>query len=236
MAIITRTENELKKIYQQIEKAANKIGLYTNTDKTKYLIISPNEHKRNRPKIVIGNKEFGCVDTFKYLGFLIDNQNRMVTAIKDRIQLGNRAYHANIPLLKNKLISRKQKLKIYKTLIRPIVTYGSETWTLTKENELRLRVFERKIVRKIYGPVERNNEWRIRTNEEINNILENEDLVRYIKAQRLRWLGHVERMGDDRLTKKILEEKIFSSRRRGRPKQRWMKDVMKNLQIMKVKR
>jgi hypothetical protein len=125
-------------------------------------------------------------------------------------------------------------MQLYKTLIRPIATYGSEVWTLTKENELSLQIFERKIIRKIYGPIKMNEEWKIRTNEEIENILENENIVRFIKAQRLRWLGHVIRMGEDRLNKRILQEKIFSSRRRGRPKLRWLDDVKKDLHIMRV--
>jgi hypothetical protein len=79
-----------------------------------------------------------------------------------------------------------------------------------------------------------NEEWKIRTNEEIENILENENIVRFIKAQRLRWLGHVVRMGEDRLTKRILQEKIFSSRRRGGPKLRWLDDVKKDLHVMRV--
>jgi hypothetical protein len=107
-------------------------------------------------------------------------------------------------------------------------------WTLTKENELSLQIFERKIIRKIYGPIKMNEEWKIRINEEIENILENENIVRLIKAQRLRWLGHVVRMGEDRLTKRILQEKIFSSRRRGGPKLRWLDDVKKDLHIMRV--
>jgi hypothetical protein len=106
--------------------------------------------------------------------------------------------------------------------------------TLTKENELSLRIFERKIIRKIYGPIKMNEERKIRTNEEIENILENENIVRFIKAQRLRWLGHVARMGEDRLPKRILQEKIFSSRRRGIPKLRWLHDVKKDLRMMKV--
>jgi hypothetical protein len=158
----------------------------------------------------------------------------MTNTIKEKIQMANKAYYANIQLLKNKTINRRTKMKLYKTLIRPIATYGSEVWTLTKENELSLRIFERKIIRKIYGPIKMNVEWKIRTNEEIENILENENIVRFIKAQHLRWLGHVARMGEDRLPKRILQEKIFSSRRRGRPKLRWLDDVKKDLHIMKV--
>jgi hypothetical protein len=92
-------------------------------------------------------------------------------------------------VLKSKIISRADKLQVYKTLIRPVATYGAETWTLTVTEENALRTFERKIIRKIYGPVMENNIWRIRYNEEINTLLKGEDIVRVIKSQRIRWLG-----------------------------------------------
>jgi hypothetical protein len=64
-------------------------------------------------------------------------------------------------------------------------------------------VFERKIIRKIYGPI-KINEWKLRTNEEINNILTNQDIVRFIKSQRIRWIGHLERLDRNRLPKRVM--------------------------------
>jgi hypothetical protein len=79
-------------------------------------------------------------------------------------------------------------------VIRPVATYGSETWALTKSDENSFRIFERKILRKIYGPVQEGDTWRIRYKEELNRFIKGEDIVKLIKAQRIRWLGHVERM------------------------------------------
>ena len=70
--------------------------------------------------------------------------------------MDNKAYYANRQLFNSSLISRNSKLQIYRTLISPVVTYGSETWTLTMEEERALALFERKILRKIYGPVKEN--------------------------------------------------------------------------------
>jgi len=76
--------------------------------------------------------------------------------------MGNKAYYANRQLFNNSLISRNGKLRIYRTLVRPVVTYVSESWTLTMEEERALRVSETKILRKMYGPVKENELWRTR--------------------------------------------------------------------------
>ena len=76
--------------------------------------------------------------------------------------MGNKAYYANRQLVNSSLISRSSKLQKYRTLVRPVVTYGSESWALTMEEDTALAVFERKILQKIYGPVKENELWRIR--------------------------------------------------------------------------
>ena len=116
--------------------------------------------------------------------------------------MGNKAYYVNRQLLNSSLISRNSKLQIYRTLVRPVVTYGSESWTLTMEEERVLAVFERKILRKIYGPVKENELWRTRQNDELEAIIKGENIVRCIKCQRIRWLSHIERMQDTAIPKK----------------------------------
>ena len=123
------------------------------------------------------------------------------------------------------LIARNSKLQIYRTLVRPVVTYGSESWTLTMEEERAIAVFERKILRKIYGPVKENELWRTRQNDELEAIIKGQNIVRFIKCQRIRWLGHIERMQDTAVPKKMLYGKLYATRRRGRPRMRWLDDV-----------
>ncbi|KAL1448630.1 hypothetical protein WDU94_012219, partial [Cyamophila willieti] len=112
----------------------------------------------------------------------------------------------------------------------PVVTFGGETWTLTEADIDRLRRFERKI----YGGVCVNNEWRIRYNAEINDILENQDIVRFIKARRIQWYGHILRMNASQMPKKVLNAKVYITRRRGRPKMRWIDNVCDDLRTMNV--
>jgi hypothetical protein len=116
-------------------------------------MTSTYEHRKNAGDLRIGYKTFEAVQGFQYLGNIIGNTNDNSKCIKDRIMMGNKAYYANRQLFNSSLISRSSKLQIYRTLVRPVVTYGSESWTLTMEEERVLAVFERKILRKIYGPV-----------------------------------------------------------------------------------
>ena len=104
-------------------------------------------------------------------------------------------------------------------MIRPVVCYGAETCTLSEMDSNKLRIFER-IVRRIYGAVFERDGWGIRNNEEIENILGNEDIVRYIKAARLRWIGHDERMSAERMQRKIMTSKFYGKRKRGRLRSR----------------
>ena len=113
--------------------------------------------------------------------------------------------------------------------MRPILTYGSECWTLTKTNEERLRIFERKVLRRIFGPVNENGTWRIKYNNEIYSSFSDVDIVKHIKISRLRWAGHIIRMEEDNPVRKLTLLKPEGSRRVGRPKLRWMDGIEEDL-------
>jgi hypothetical protein len=155
----------------------------------------------------------------------------MSQTVRGRIQAGNRAYYANLRLFKNKLISRNMKFKICTTLVRPVVTYGAETWSLTVADENALRSFERRILRTIFGPVWDRDEWRIRHNAELNVLIKGHD-VRFVKAQRIRWLGHVARMSEERMPKRMLKGRLFSRRSKGQPRARRLDSVVTDLVVM----
>jgi hypothetical protein len=84
---------------------------------------------------------------------------------------------------------------------------------MKKENENILRRFERKIIRRTYGPVRQGREWRIRNNKEIDNIIRKKYIVRFVKAKGISWVGHVERMEDSRMPKRMMREKIQTRRK-----------------------
>jgi hypothetical protein len=92
------------------------------------------------------------------------------------------------------------KIRTYKTIIRPVILYGSETWTITGKMASTLMTLKRKILRKIYRPKSEQRLWRI-CKPEIQNMYKSPDIVTEFKVRRLEWLGHVVRMEDTRLPK-----------------------------------
>jgi len=135
--------------------------------------------------------------------------------------------------MKSRALNRSLKLNIYTTLIRPAVTYGCEAWTLTGRNEQQLRIFEREILRKIFGSLQDENViWRIRMNYDLNEFIGNADIVRFIKSRWITWLGHVTRMDGGRMPRRILEWKPMGRRIRERPRKRWIEVVEEDIQMM----
>jgi hypothetical protein len=125
---------------------------------------------------------------------------------------------------------------IYVTLLRPVVTCASETWTLTEKDEMRLCIFERQILSKNFGPIKIGKDiWIIRNNAELDQVINGADIVRFIKAQRVKWLGHLQRMDTSRIAKRIFEWKPIGRRSLGSSRLRWLDDVCDYLKVLKVR-
>ena len=107
---------------------------------------------------------------------------------------------------------------------------------MTKKEEQALLIFERKIFRRIYGPKYEDGERKIRTNRELEEASKGENIVKWIKGQRISWLGHLERMEEDRMPKKIFTQKLEGTIRRGRPRKGWREEIERDLQVLGVRR
>jgi hypothetical protein len=107
---------------------------------------------------------------------------------------------------------------------------------MTKKEEQAMLIFEMKIFRRIYGPKYEDGEWKIRTNRELEKLNKEENIVKWIKGQRISWLGHLERMEEDRMPKKIFTQELEETRRRGRRGKGWKEEVERDLQMLGVRR
>ena len=124
-----------------------------------------------------------------------------------------------------------RSLKIYRTIILPVVWYGCETWSLTLREGRKLRVFENMVLRRIFGPRsdEVTGEWRRLDNEELNDLYSSPNIVRLIKSRRMRWAGHVARMGEERGVYRVLVGKPEGKKPLGSPRPRWVDNTRMDL-------
>ena len=106
-------------------------------------------------------------------------------------------------LFLSKLIPKNAKLKLYFSVITPVVTYARETWILKETITNRLMVFRRKILRKIFSPTNENGSWRIKTNQELDKLIKRKNTINFARVQSLGWYGHIERMQETRMVKAI---------------------------------
>jgi hypothetical protein len=121
--------------------------------------------------------------------------------------------------LSSRLISKNLKIKIYSTVILPVVLYGCETWSLTLREEHRLRVFENRVLRRIFGPKSKEDgSWRKLHNDEHHSLYSSPNIVKVIKSRRMRWAGHVARMGEGRGVYRVLVGKPKGKRPLERPR------------------
>jgi hypothetical protein len=147
VAVIGKLMGVVNEVLMQLQTVAVSTGLVINTSKTKY----------TRSKEIIGaanidiklNRQiFERVNNFKYLGALVTAQNETETDIKDKIAAGNRCFQVFNKMLGTRYLSKNMKIRTYKTIIRPLILYGSETWAVTGKMASTLITWERKILRK----------------------------------------------------------------------------------------
>jgi hypothetical protein len=152
--------------------ASNEDGLEIKVKKTKYMLLTCHHNEGQNQDIKLANRLFENVSQFKYLGTKVTNQNMIQGKIKRILNSGNACYHLVQNFLSSRLLSKNLKIRIYKTIILPVVLYGCETLSLTLREEYRLAVSENRVLRRIFGPMrdEVTREWRKLHNEELRDF------------------------------------------------------------------
>ena len=195
------------------------------------MVMSRDQNAGRIQSVRIDNSTFERVEEFKYLGATLTIQNSIREEIKSRLRSGSACYHSVQNLLSSRLLSKKLRMKIYRTIILPVVLYGCEAWSLTLREERKLRVFENMVLRRIFEHRrdEVTGEWRRLHNEELSDLYSSPIIVRVIKSRRMRWAGHVARMGEERGANRVLVGKPEGKRTLGRPRRRWVDNIRMDL-------
>ena len=215
---IERTQSAMIEAFNSLEKAARDMNLLINQDKTKYMPVTKRSHAHYPYQLEVGPYKFEVIHSFTYLGSNVNCNNDISEEIQKCILAANRCFHGLRKHLRSHLTSNNTKTLIYKVLIRLVLTYASETWTLSKINERRLGLFERRVLRCIFGAKQENSTWRKRYNHELYELYNDSNIVNYIKVKRLGWAGHLMRVSNERTLKKILNTQPDGTRSVGRPK------------------
>jgi len=220
IALIGKNEIEIRKLFLEMENTARKLGLQINQEKTKYMIVErKNSLKKNKiGHLKIKNYKFERVENFKYLGVILNEDNNNQIDLQERIKNANKTYFILQKFFKNKNIPKKLKLRLENTIIDKTLTYASETWTLTKRDRKQWNIFERKVYRRMLDPVYDNKKenWRILTNKKMYASVKKRTILETIRLNRLRWFGHVQRMEENRIPKRVLCMNLETARLRGR--------------------
>ena len=226
--LVAETVEGVDRKAREFVEAARRAGLTVNEQKTKLMRCRRGETDADR-QVQCGGMNVEMVDKFKYLGSVVTAGDEVQEEMKERIAAGARCAGALRRVLTCRWISRAVKVQIYTTVIRPVVLYGAETWRTTKAMERKLDVFENGIMRQICGPVQENGQWRRRHNAELRNLTELPWLSDVMRAQRVRWAGHVARKGENSLTAVAMRGQPEGRRPVGRPRKRWEDGLVEDL-------
>lgn len=203
---------------------AEKYGLIFSEEKSEILILSRIDNRNSN--IEMYGKQLKVTEEFKYLGCIVNQNGKTDSEITNRIRIAGNFYSAIRSIIWDKHVPTKCKKAIYKSYYTPILTYGCETWTVRKREESRIQAAEMKFLRSILGKTRRD---RIR-NEEIRRTLEVGKLNDRIETQRLRWYGHMRRMGQERLPRKFYEFQPDGTRPQGRPRMRYRDMIRRDIE------
>jgi hypothetical protein len=214
-----------------IKKTKKEVGLEINVEKTKYMLMSRHQNVGQYGNIKMANRSFENVSQFKYLGTTVTNQNLIQTKIKRRLNSDNACYHSVQSILSSRLLSKNLNIIIYKIIILLVFLYGCETWSPTLREEHRQRVFQNRVLSRVFGPKrdEVTREWRKLHIEELHDLYSSPSIIRLINLRRYRWVRHVARMWEKQKAYGLLVGKPEGRRPLGRPRRRWVDNISMDL-------
>lgn len=230
-ALFATSRAGAEKAIDVFNSVANEFGLTVSFTKTKFMVMGPAVHDDDTVPIAIANSVVECVNEFKYLGSTIDVTGRCTTDVKARVAAASKAFGAlRRPVFRNCLLSVTTKRYIFSACVLSLLLYGSECWVLLQADIRYLTTFYLRCVRSILGMTRRDT-WRqhLSTKDMLRLWGDERPLAVIIRQRRLEWLGHVSRMEDDRMPRRLLFGILPITRPPGGPKKRWRDAVTVDL-------
>jgi len=231
VALYAVTRQAVERVAMTFVTTAAGWGLTVSLEKTKMMSMGCSEAEDNRP-IQLENGAIAAVDNFTYLGSNITNDGEIVSEVGARLGKAARAFGClRSAIFDNKSLSVEIKRGVYQAVVMSTLLYGSETWVVKSPGLKRLEGFHNRCVRITLG-VSRAKQWkeRITSRELAGSFGMSEKMVEVIGKYRCRWLGHLARMGNDRIPKQLLFGELIKTRPRHGPKKRW-----RDLAVMDVR-
>ena len=217
IALLSHAQKDMQEKTSKVDQAASSVGLRIHPEKSKLM----RKNTKSDDNIKVQGSDLEEVEHFKYLGSYISANSNIEKEISTRIGLAAHAFSGLRNIWKSTILQTSTKLKIYKSNVRSVLLYASETWRTNKKIESRLRGFEGRCLRRILKL-----HWQQHvTNEEVSRRTGINNIVAEVRQRRWRWLGHVLRMPKSRYPHTALRWAPPGKRKRGRPLGTWRRTV-----------
>ena len=222
----TRSEVVEKKL-EEWRRAMEDRGLKINRKKTVYLRFNVDGNLDGNSDINLQGQNLERVNTFKYIGATLAENGDLDAEMTHRIQSGWKNWKRVSGILCDRRISLRVKGKVYKTVVRPAMMYGAETWAVKKAQEKKLDVAEMRMLRWMSG---------VTKLERIRGTTKVGEISKKVQESRLKWFGQVLRREDEYIGKRVMAMEVPGKRRRGRPKRRWLDSIRNDLSERELSR
>ena len=223
--LVGDSKEKLQELVNEFGNVCERRKLTVNVNKSKAMRISGKENEFD-VNVDMNGENLEAVEAYKYLGVNVTCDGKLKEEINHRIIEARKAAGALQGIWKKRALSTEAKVGMYEAIVEPSLLYGSEVWVLNVHERKRVQAVEMNCMRNICG-VRRIE--RVRNEEIRRRCGKNVGVCEKVEQNVLRWFGHVERMGDERLVKRMHDSDIMGRRRRGRPRKSWMDEVSESL-------
>ena len=223
------SEEQLHERLLKWQECLEKYGLKMNAKKTETMVCSKNGEEQVNSRDMHG-EELKQVKSFKYLGSLINNKGGCEKEVQTRVSASWMKWR-EVTVLNDKRMPMRLKAKIYTTMVRPVMTYGSECWGLKKKDERKLNTTEMRMLRMMLGVSLKDKLG----NEEFRRRTTVTSVVTIVERSKLRWYGHLLRKNEEEVVRQAWEVPIKGKRSKGRQLKRWKDGLRERLEELGLK-